>query len=274
MPELPEVETVVAGLRREAVGRWIESVEILRDQHLHPSGAALAEGLTGRLLTDARRWGKIWMLDTDDGQTVVGHLRMSGQLRVHPLDEPRRDHVHLVATLSDGHELRWRDVRRFGWMHLVPTAEALDLPVFANLGPDALAMTEDEFVAALRGSRRGLKALLLGQDVIAGLGNIYVDEALFRSRLHPRLAGGRLGLARARRLYGEIRAVLDEAIAARGTSISQSYRGVDGRRGAYQEQLQIYGRGGQACLVCGRELLSAQVAGRTTVWCPGCQPRR
>ncbi|MBI5832296.1 MAG: bifunctional DNA-formamidopyrimidine glycosylase/DNA-(apurinic or apyrimidinic site) lyase [Armatimonadetes bacterium] len=274
MPELPEVETVVAGLRREAVGRRVVDVEILLDAHFLPSAAELADGLRGRRLTTARRWGKIWFVDTDDEQTLVGHLRMTGQLRVQPADEPRLPHTHLVATLDDGRELRWRDVRRFGWMHLLPSAEVAGLPELARLGPDALAIDEAAFVAAVRASGRGLKALLLGQEIVAGLGNIYVDEALHRARLHPTLTAGRLSRERARRLHGVMREVLSAAVAAHGSSIDGQYVAVDGELGSYQHAHRVYGRAGQPCLACGTPIVRIVAAGRGTHYCPSCQRRR
>lgn len=274
MPELPEVETVVAGLRSEAVGRRIVDVDILFPTHFRPSPEVLADGLRGRRLVAARRWGKIWFVDTDDDQTLVGHLRMTGQIRVQPADEPRLPHTHLVATLDDGRELRWRDVRRFGWMHLLPSDDVAGLPELANLGPDALAIDQATFAAGLRGSARGLKALLLGQELLAGLGNIYVDEALHRARLHPTLPANRLSAARAERLYVAVREVLLAAVAARGSSVDGQYVAVDGERGSYQAAHQVYGRAGQPCAACGTPIVRIVAAGRGTHFCPSCQRRR
>jgi formamidopyrimidine-DNA glycosylase len=270
MPELPEVETVVRGLRREAVGRRVTTVEILREDHLLPSAQALAEGLTGRRLIEARRLGKIWLLELEDDLTLVGHLRMTGQLRVQPADEPRQPHTHWIATLDDGRELRWRDVRRFGWMHLLPSAEAAELPDLTALGPDALAIAPAQLAAALGRTSRALKPLLLDQTVIAGLGNIYVDEILHRCRLHPRKPANRVSAKRAKELHGVMIEVLAAAIEACGSSV-KGYVGTDGRPGGYQSAHRVYRRTGQPCPACGTAIAREIVGSRSTHYCPRCQ---
>jgi formamidopyrimidine-DNA glycosylase len=182
-------------------------------------------------------------------------------------------HTHLVLTLDDGRTLRWRDVRRFGWLHLCRTDELGGLPSLAGCGPDALEVGEDEFVACVRGVRRGMKALLLAQDVVCGLGNIYADEVLFRGRIHPLANSGELGARRLRSLHRAVRETLVAAIAARGTSIDGAYVAVDGLAGGFQRRLAVYGREGQPCVRCGRPVRRILVSSRSTCYCPRCQRR-
>lgn len=274
MPELPEVETIVRGLRREVLGRRITTVRILRDDRLLPSGRELADGLLERSLLGARRLGKHFFLDLDDGAVLAGHLRMTGQLRVQAPTEPLLAHTHALFTLDDGRELRWRDVRRFGWLHYLPDGRVEDLPSVRALGPDALTIDPGEFSARLAAARRMLKPLLLAQNVVCGLGNIYADEVLWRARLHPRQRSDRLSSRRLRELHQAMREVLEAAIRARGTSIDGAYLDPDGFGGGYQTSLAVYGREGLPAPCCGRPVRRILVASRSTYFCPHCQRRR
>ena len=274
MPELPEVETVARGLLAGLTGRRVEAVEVFQGDRLFPSPVELAEGLTGRTFRGVRRVGKHLFCDLDEGLTLAGHLRMTGQLRVQPSSDERLKHTHLVARLDDGHEFRWRDVRRFGWLHLVPTDDCLQLPSLAGAGPDALVISPDELSDRIRGSKRMMKALLLGQDVVSGLGNIYADEVLWRARIHPRQRSDRLSRPRLRLLYDSMQALLTEAIAARGSSIDGNYVAADGFRGGFQNQLAVYGRAGLPAPCCGRPVRRIVVNSRSTHYCPHCQRHR
>lgn len=273
MPELPEVETIRRGLEA-LVGRTVTEVVARRADQLRPTPEALLDGLPGRAFRPPRRYGKHLLLDLDGGWTLAIHLRMTGQLRLHRADDPRQPHTHLELRLDDGHELRWRDVRRFGWLHLTPTDQVESLPSMAGLGPDALEIGRDEFGRRLAAARRRLKALLLAQDVICGLGNIYADEVLWHARLHPLLTADRLGPARRERLYEVIRGVLTDAVAARGSSIDGEYVAVDGYAGEYQLRHAVYGREGLPCPRCGAAVKRILVGARSTHYCPSCQRRR
>jgi formamidopyrimidine-DNA glycosylase len=273
MPELPEVETVARGLRATVLQRTVTDVRLTRPDRLFPSPEAVVAGLLDRRFVAVRRYGKHLFLDLDDGHTLACHLRMTGQLRVQPGTDPVQPHTHLLARLDDGSELRWRDVRRFGWLHLLSTAEAAALESMRRLGPDALEMPEVEFVGAVRGARRGMKALLLSQDIVCGLGNIYADEVLWRARIHPLQLSNGLSVARARRLYRAMQEVLAEAIAARGSSIDGEYVAVDGFRGEYQLRHAVYGRAGLPAPCCGRPVQRMVVASRSTHYCSKCQRR-
>jgi formamidopyrimidine-DNA glycosylase len=273
MPELPEVETVVRGLRAEVVGRRFVSVELLRGDRFRPDGQALVAGLLHRQAVAARRLGKVFFLDLDDDLTLTGHLRMTGQFRVQdPLIE-RAPHTHLILGLDDGRELRWRDARRFGWLHLGATADSSALPEVVKLGADALAMPREAFLEALRGSRRAIKALLLAQDIVAGVGNIYADEILHRAGVNPRQASDTLSPARARKVHEAMLGILEAAIAASGSSVSQ-YVDVSGEAGSFQQSHRVYGRAGQRCAKCASAIVREVIASRGTYYCPHCQRLR
>lgn len=269
MPELPEVETVVRGLAAGVVGRRFESVWIGNGDKFRPSPEALAAGLTGRTATRAWRVGKFLFLDLDDGQTLAGHLRMTGQFLLVSPATPVEPHTHLTAALSDGLELRWRDVRRFGWLELVERADTDRL--LAGLGPDALVVDAAEFARRLAGSGRALKALLLDQSCVAGVGNIYADEILFRAGIRPLQVPRALTAKRVRRLHEVMQTVLHEAIAANGSSFDSNYRAVNGESGAFQDAHFVYGRAGLPCKVCGRAIERILVAQRSSCFCGRCQ---
>lgn len=272
MPELPEVETIARGLRRALVGRRIERLSIQRDDQLRPSRAAF-ERLPGLGVTGVDRYGKHLFIELDDGRTLAVHLRMTGQLRIHAPADEELPHTHLVFGLDDGRQLRWRDVRRFGWLHLIETAAVGELPSLRGLGPDALAVGEAEFVARLGAVRRAMKPLLLAQDVVCGLGNIYADEVLWRARIHPLQRSDRLSRPRARRLYAAMRETLEQAIAAGGSSIDGEYVDAGGAPGAYQAEHAVYGRAGQPAPCCGRPVKRLVINARSTCYCPRCQKK-
>ncbi len=274
MPELPEVETVRAILAESIVGRRVAQVVAHREDQIRPDRAAFVAGLTGRVLVAARRFGKHLLLDLDDAQTLVVHLRMTGQLRVGDAAEPALPHTHLEFLFDDGGALRWRDVRRFGWLHLTGTNEAMTLPSLAACGPDALAADEATFVARLRGLRRQMKPLLLAQEVICGLGNIYADEVLHRARIHPRQRSDRVSRRQWRGLYAITQEILRAAIALRGTSTDGEYVAPDGFRGDYQRQLAVYGREGQPAPCCGGPVRREVIGSRSAHYCPCCQKLR
>jgi len=278
MPELPEIETVRRSLKRVLKGQRICGVDIwLAKQVATHTPAEFRAATVGRSFEGFGRRGKYLILELDNRDRLVVHLRMTGQLFVTVPDKPRDGHVHVAFQLSGGKELRYRDVRQFGRLYLLgpePFSEQQNAPRgLQNLGPEPLGADfgPEEFCARLTGRRAKLKALLLHQDFIAGLGNIYVDEALHRAGLHPERTASTLTEDECYGLHKAIRELLSEAIAYLGTTFSD-FRDGYGRIGSFRERLQVYGREGEPCKECGTPLVKVRVAGRGTHFCPECQP--
>lgn len=272
MPELPEVETVARGLREPLVGRTITAawVDWPRSVACPPVGD-LAPSIAGRRIVAVGRRGKYVVIGLDLGCLLI-HLKMSGRLHVVPAAEPLDKHVHVLFDLDDGRQLRFRDVRKFGRVYLVDDPEQIT----AGLGPEPLddAFTLAEFRRLLARRRGRLKSLLLNQQFLAGLGNIYADEALFVARLHPLRPADSLTPAEQARLYEGIRAVLGRAVASRGTTLSDGgYTDALGRAGGYQDRIAVYGRTGEPCLRCQAPIERIVLGGRSTHFCPHCQAR-
>lgn len=273
MPELPEVETIARDLRATVVGRRVESVEVLRSDVLRmPPPDVFRRLLPGQSVISVDRRGKFLLLGLDGGDELMVHLGMTGHLIVCDADAPAARHTHLRARLDDGHELRFDDTRRFGRVAYGSRALLEESRVLPPLGLEPLS---DEFTVAeldrlLRGSTRMLKSALLEQDRVAGLGNIYVDEACFLAGVRPTRRCHRLTRAQRRALHGAIQTVLRQAIGNRGSSVDD-YRDVWNVTGRNQEVLQVYGRGELPCFRCGTLLRKTVVSGRTTVYCPHCQ---
>jgi formamidopyrimidine-DNA glycosylase len=292
MPELPEVETIARTLAGEVESRLIQAVEVLDASAVEPGEEAFAALVLGRRIARVDRRGKLLLLHLQagggkDGGVIAVHLRMTGRvLALPPGEVPVRPRV--ILTLSDRGEgalqLVFSDVRRFGRMHaFAPGAGPGSIerwPFYESLGPEPLDMTAGEFRECLahpgrngpggRKSRARIKALLLDQAVLAGIGNIYADEALLRAGIRPDAVAGTLGPRRLDRLFGAIQAVLAQAIAENGSSI-RDYRDAFGNAGAFQNHFRAYGRAGQPCLKCSATMCSTRVAGRTSTYCPRCQ---
>jgi formamidopyrimidine-DNA glycosylase len=223
-------------------------------------------------VAEIRRRGKWIVIVLDQEYHLVIHLGMTGQLRVHPAHEPLANHTHVVLDLDRGRQqLRFRDVRRFGSATLIPGRARLD-DFFeeAQLGPEPFGLDRQYWRQRLAGTRRCLKAVLLDQRVLAGVGNIYADEALFEARLHPACIGRALNRANADRLRRAIVTVLQRAIEKRGSSI-RDYRDGSGFRGRYQDEFRVYGRPGKPCVRCRQTIECIRLAGRATHFCPRCQ---
>lgn len=289
MPELPEVECVRRGLEARLTGARIASVRVQRRRVIvgpgDPIGGWSRSGSTRRptklddamLLVGARlervlRHGKQLALAGDDGRIVGAHLGMTGQLRVLAPGETDAalGHVHVWWIFENGASLIFRDPRRFGGLWIHEDERAMRAQRWNALGPDALEISPGELERALAGARVSLKAALLDQRRLAGVGNIYADEAAFEARLDPRRLAGSLRRAEVRRLTTAIRRVLKRAI-ERGGSSMRDYVGVAGEIGSATSGHRVYGRGGQPCVRCGGELRRAMLAQRTTVWCSTCQ---
>ena len=277
MPELPEVETVRAGLADHLVGRTIEKAQVLHPRAIrrHLAGQADFEDvLRGRTITGARRRGKyLWLPMADDA--LLAHLGMSGQLLLGAPDRPVSSHVRVRFTFTDaGPDLRFSDQRTFG--HLVWSPGGAELPsLIAHIAPDPLegAFDDAAFLARLRLRRTGLKRALLDQSLISGVGNIYADEALWRARLHWARATDTLARAEAARALAEVRAVLLDALKSGGTSFDSQYVDVNGESGYFSRSLCVYGREGEPCPRCGTPIRRDPFMNRSAYSCPRCQPR-
>jgi formamidopyrimidine-DNA glycosylase len=269
MPELPEVETVVRGLVPLLEGQRIGSVEVRRPDLRWPIPEDLRQRLTGATVTGLSRRAKYGLIATDRGDTLLFHLGMSGRFRLDPADLLPNDHVILEVG---GHRLSFHDPRRFGSLHLAATADLAAHPTLSRLGPEPLS---DDFTGAhLRAAaaRRltAVKSLLLDQSVVAGIGNIYACEALFRAGINPARKAGNIAGKRLSVLVEELRAVLVEAIEAGGSTL-RDHAQVSGDLGYFQHRFRVYGRAGEPCPSCGAAIRRRVQAGRSTFSCPRCQ---
>jgi formamidopyrimidine-DNA glycosylase len=269
MPELPEVETVVRQLRPQLLGARIAGVTVQTPKLIRCQSVPM-ENLAGATITEIDRRGKFIRCRLSNQLTLLVHLRMTGRLTVFPDNQVSDRHDHIDLRLKDRRVLRFRDVRKFGGWWVMTTAEADREPPISQLGPEPLEVSRDEFRGILRGRRQRIKALLLDQTRLAGMGNIYCDEALFASGIHPAALACRLSPARVDRLWQQMRRILRLAIRHQGSTVSD-YQTPDGQRGRYQERHRVYGRAGEPCFTCHRPLRRAIVAGRGTTFCPRCQ---
>jgi formamidopyrimidine-DNA glycosylase len=270
MPELPEVETIRRGLMRVMTGRHILSAELRRPDLRRPFPPALAERLQGAAIGALGRRGKYLLIEIGSEGMLILHLGMSGRITAGAAASPAARHDHVILTLDDGTVIRFNDPRRFGLIDYTSRAEAARHPLLAGLGPEPLEPGFDgrTLAAALAGRLTPLKAALLDQRIVAGLGNIYVCEALHRARLSPRRLSGTVGRGRADRLAAAIRAVLEEAIAAGGSSL-RDYVQADGELGYFQHRWAVYGREGMPCpgCDCAEGVKRIVQSGRSTFFC-------
>lgn len=274
MPELPEVETTARGLRPRLVGRRIRAASDMDWPNIFPNAqpVELDAALPGQAVLAVDRRGKYLLLRLTGGALVI-HRKMTGNLLHYLEPAPRQPHTHLVLSFDDGAELHLVDPRKFGRVYYFRGEEELASFLAARLGPEPLDdLTPAQFAGLLRGRRRRLKSLLLDQAFLAGLGNLYADEALWLARLHPEVPASSLTLHQIRRLYRAIRDVLENAIARRGTSFSD-YVDASGEPGDNQAFLKVYSRAGQPCLRCGTPIERRLIAQRGTWLCPRCQRR-
>ena len=272
MPELPEVETVRAGLARIfGTKSVISHLEFTRADVRDPIPKVLWTCFTGQRIRGVRRRAKYLIMDTDVG-SLLCHLGMTGTWRLAPSGN-ERDHDHCYVHLRDGRRLAFRDPRRFGVLDYIAPGQELTHPRLLKLGPEPLdkkTFTPTYLHACCRGRKQALKPVIMDQQIVVGVGNIYAQEALFRSHLSPTRRAGRLTLEQSETLVGHIRTVLAEAIAAGGSTISD-FRQAGGDGGYFQHNFQVYGRAGQPCPACKIPLHAALVGGRGTTWCRQCQ---
>lgn len=284
MPELPEVETVRRGLAPALVGRRIKSARTKRPDLRFPFPERFAARLKGRRVDALERRAKYLLARLDDGNVWVTHLGMTGRWSIlgaqrqpgdfYYAEPPDPTHTHVVIEVEDGARLEFNDPRRFGYMDLIAEDALAAHPWFKAMGPEPLG---NEFhmgflKRAFAGKKTSVKAALLDQRVIAGLGNIYVVEALHRAGITPTKEAGRIGAQRLEKLYHAIRAVLEEAIEAGGSTLSD-YAAVDGAQGGFQHRFRVYDQEGRRCAngECGGTIVRATHGGRSSFWCPRCQ---
>jgi formamidopyrimidine-DNA glycosylase len=274
VPELPEVETIRSRLAPGLTGRRLDSVEIRDPRLTRPEPQELvAAALEGERIADVRRRGKYLVVVLESGRHLLVHLRMTGSV-LHPAPEGWESdpHVRAVVRLDDGSDVLYRDVRRFGTWDLLEEGELEEYFAARRLGVEPLgrAFTAAELGRALRGRRAPVKAALLDQRAVAGVGNIYADEALWYARIHPRSPAGSLGEDEVAALREGVRKALRLGISRQGATL-RDYRGADGRRGRMQREFRVYGREGEPCERCGTPIAKTRVAGRGTWYCPACQ---
>lgn len=270
MPELPEVETTVRGLARVLDGERIERVEVRREGMRRPFPEGLVQALTGARVTGLGRRAKYGLVHTDRGRSLVFHLGMSGRWRIDPPEVDKHDHLVIETTR---HRLTLNDARRFGSVDLVDEAGLDDWPAFKALGPEPLGegLTAEHLRAATKGRKPAIKLLLLDQRVVAGLGNIYVCEALWRARIDPRKPGGKVTRPQLGRLVPHIRAVLEQSIADGGSTL-RDFAQPDGALGYFATRFDVYGREGGDCRhEDGGTVRRIVQGGRSTWFCPRCQ---
>jgi formamidopyrimidine-DNA glycosylase len=275
VPELPEVETVRDGLARHVVGRTIESVEVLHPRPVRRDArgpAGFAAVLTGRRVEAARRRGKYLWLPLDNGDALLGHLGMSGQLLVQPPGHPDERHLRVRFGLGD-RELRFVDQRMFGGLAVSEGGAELP-PEIAHIARDPFDPEFDDalFVRRVRARQAGIKRLLLDQALVSGVGNIYADEALWRAMIHGDRPGERLRPVQVREVLAQARAVMGAALAQGGTSFDALYVNVNGESGYFDRSLHAYGRQDDPCDRCGTAIRRIEFMNRSSYFCPRCQP--
>ncbi len=276
MPELPEVETVARGLQQEIAGRVVISVSLGKTDFMDNPGE-IERGLPGSRIRGVERYGKFMLLRLESGGGTKGeveeaallvHLGMTGAIMPRPVGEPHAKHTHLVALLDDGRELRYVDPRRFGRIAML-AGETLEKEL-QRFGADPLEVSLGEFIERIRSRRARIKGLLLDQQVLRGVGNIYADESLWKAKIHPTQIGARLQSGQIGSLYRGLQEILRKAILLRGSSISD-FLDAEGQPGEYQLHHKTYGREGKACYRCKTAIRRIMVAGRSSFFCPKCQ---
>jgi formamidopyrimidine-DNA glycosylase len=270
VPELPEVETTRRGLAPHVEGRRVTGVVLRRPDLRWPIPDEIRERLPGRRIEAVRRRAKYLLMDTDAGDSALLHLGMSGMLRVLPADTPVGTHDHVDLALDSGRVLRFTDPRRFGSLLWQPAGTEHEL--LRGLGPEPLsdAFDGDWLFARSRGRSAPVKTFLMDQRIVVGVGNIYAAESLFRAGISPLRAAGKVSRERYAALAGAVRDILAYAITRGGTTL-RDFLSPDGAPGYFEQELAVYGRGGEACPGCGGPLREASIGQRASVWCPRCQ---
>lgn len=273
MPELPEVETIRKTLEHLTIGKQIEDVTIYWPKIIKKpvEHEQFIDALKGQTIESVGRRGKFLIFYLTD-LALVSHLRMEGKYGLFPAGEEMDKHTHVLFTFTDGTQLRYKDVRKFGTMHLFVKGEEQSSLPLSQLGPEPLSdeFSKEYMMSSLQKTSRNIKAVLLDQKFVVGVGNIYVDESLFRAKIHPQRMASSLTDEEMERIVSEVKLTLAEAIAQGGSTI-RTYINSQGQIGMFQQQLLVYGRNGEPCKECGTEIEKLKVAGRGTHICPSCQ---
>jgi len=271
MPELPEVETIVRDLSPKISGLTIDSFKLLfppllRNKDLYP-----LHKIKGKRVLDVCRRGKMILINCQDDASLLFHLKMTGRLIFCSRITPRDKHTHFFLRFEgQENELRFRDIRKFGFLRCLRTSEVHLTKELRLLGPEPLKIDSSSFDNLFSGRKARIKTLLLDQRFIAGIGNIYADEILFRALIHPSTSASQLDHNQRKKLWEAMGVVLNQAIQQRGTSV-QDFADSEGRRGSFQNFLQVYGREGLPCRACGERIERLRLSGRSTFFCPRCQ---
>ncbi len=271
MPELPEVETIARTLAPAVRGRIVARVELLYRPLLRTGGRKALDALRGRRILGVRRRGKMLIIEFEGARTLVFHLKMTGQFLFAAEADPRDKHTRLAMRFEDGiNELRFRDVRKFGFLLCLEGDPEGSCGELSCLGPEPLEVGLEGFAAILKGRKGRTKSLLLDQTKIAGIGNIYADEMLFDARIHPETPASWLAKPAVERLCESMKRILALAIEANGSTL-QDYRDAEGREGSFQFFHKVYDRKGEPCVACGTAIKMKRISGRSSHFCPRCQ---
>lgn len=275
MPELPEVETVVKGLRPLVKDKVVTAVEIREENMIaYPEDDidGFKEALIGSKIIDVNRRGKYIIIELNKDKNMVIHLRMTGKLLVKEVKEFKDKHTHVVFSLNDGQEIRFNNIRKFGRVYLIDKNHPEQAGGLAELGPEPLSdeLSPADFKKLFANRRAIIKSLLLNQHFVAGIGNIYADEILFRSGIRPDRTADTLSELEKEKIYHNMREILKKGIIYGGTSFSD-YVNAFGEKGSFQEELKVHQREGEKCYICGSEIEKIKVSGRSTYFCPQCQ---
>ncbi len=270
MPELPEVETIVRGLKRTVLGKKMKAITIVPSRVLHNKLGYFKRNLIGLKIIDVKRRGKNIILQLSGGNLILIHLGMTGNLIYLKKPAPLKKHDHLNMEFSDKSQLRYNDPRKFGKFKLVKSSRIENIGDLKSLGPEPLEITENDFIRLLQTRRGRIKSTLLNQKFIAGIGNIYADEVLFEAKIHPEEKPCNINSNRLKKLHQAIQEILKKAIKAGGSSID-NYLTVEGKQGFFQLQHKAYGKKGMPCPRCNTKIKRIVLNQRSSYFCPKCQ---
>lgn len=270
MPELPEVETIARGLEFLVLNKIITGTSVFYPKIINGDPDLFLKNIVHQRINRVWRRAKLLIFDLSDSSHLVFHLKMTGKVWTPHKDICPDKHTHIVFHLDDGGNIFFQDQRKFGYCALFNSDELKSWKFFAELGPEPLQLPQDEFVRIFSSKKGRIKALLLDQKIISGIGNIYADESLFMSGIHPETPGNRLSIEELQSLHHSLRKVLTQAIDAGGSSF-RDYRNALGFSGMFQDNFLVYGKKGQSCPICGMIIQTCKVGGRTSSICPACQ---